>query len=212
MELTLYGYHYSVYVRIARWVMLEKHLTWTHVEINPFGPLPSTYLEINPFGRVPTLRHDGFVVYETSAITRYLDEAFTGPSLQPRDPRQIARMSQIIAIADSYAYWPLVRQVYAQRVFRSALGERPDEIEIAKGLDTSKTVLMALENLAGDTWLCGDGLSLADFHLGSMIACFTAAPEGAHTLAKYPKLQSWWDVMRKRRSFGMTDPGLPKTP
>ena len=31
---------------------------------------------------MPTLVHDNFQIYETGAITRYVDEAFPGPSLQ----------------------------------------------------------------------------------------------------------------------------------
>lgn len=210
MELVLHGYHFSVYVRIVRMVMTEKGLSWTHVEVDPFGPLPAAYLEMNPFGRVPTLTHGGFVVYETTAITRYLGEAFDGPSLQSQDARCRARMTQLIAVADSYAYWPLVRQVYAQRVFRPAEGQKSDESEIAKGLGASQKVLAALENLAGNVWLCADEPSLADFHLGAMIGCFTAAPEGTQLLSRYPKLQAWWARLRERQSCIATDPGLPK--
>ena len=46
-----------------------------------------TYLALNPFGRVPTLVHDGFVLYETTAITRYIDEAFGGTRCSPAMPR-----------------------------------------------------------------------------------------------------------------------------
>ena len=76
---------------------------------------------------MPTLVHDGFVLYETSAITRYVDEAFPGPALQPTEPAQRARMNQIVAIVDSYGYWPMVRQVFSHRVFRRPAGETGDE-------------------------------------------------------------------------------------
>ena len=77
MAVTLHGYSYSVYLRIARMTMLEKGVAWRHVEIDPFADeIPADYLALNPFGRVPTLDHDGFILYETTAITRYLD-AFT---------------------------------------------------------------------------------------------------------------------------------------
>ena len=65
--------------------LAEKGVPWTHVEVDPFAEtIPETYLALNPFGRVPTLVHGGFVLYETTAITRYIDEAFSGPPLQPR--------------------------------------------------------------------------------------------------------------------------------
>lgn len=135
MAVTLHGYSYSVYLRIARMTMLEKGVAWRHVEVDPFADeIPADYLALNPFGRVPTLDHDGFVLYETTAITRYIDEAFDGPSLQPEAPRERARMNQIIAIADSYGYWPMVRQVFSQRVF-NARRMTPDEAVVAEGLE-----------------------------------------------------------------------------
>src|SRR5690606_26207535 len=126
------------------------------------------------FGRVPTLQHGDFVLYETTAITRYVDEIFTGRPLQPDDARQRARMNQIVAIADSYGYWPMVRQVFSQRVFNAA--HRPaDEAAIAEGIGKSHRVLAAVEALAHDDgpFLTGAILSLADLHFGAMVAYFT---------------------------------------
>jgi glutathione S-transferase len=210
MALMLHGYHYSVYLRIARMAMLEKGVAWNHVEVDPFADeIPADYLALNPFGRVPTLDHDGFVLYETTAITRYIDEAFEGPRLQPETPRERARMNQIIAIADSYGYWPMVRQVFSQRVF-NARRRTPDEAVIAEGLARSRKVLAALEPLVGGgDFLVGDRLSLADLHLGAMIAYFTAAREGVTALGDYPKLGSWWATFRSRKSLAETEPGLP---
>ena len=139
MAVELHGYRYSVYLRIVAMTLAEKNVAWTHVEVDPFAEtIPEAYLALNPFGRVPTLVHDGFALYETSAITRYIDEAFSGPALQPAGPQVRARMNQIIAVADSYGYWPLVRQVFSHRVFMPAQGRAGDEAAIAEGLQKSK--------------------------------------------------------------------------
>ena len=54
----------------------------------PLRPdVPAAYLALHPFGRVPTLVHDGFALYETGAISRYIDRAFPGPALQPSSAR-----------------------------------------------------------------------------------------------------------------------------
>src|SRR5689334_25046846 len=99
MSLVLHGYRYSVYVRIARLTLAEKGVAYDRVEVNPFAPdPPASYLALHPFNRVPTLVHDGFVLYETGAITRYIDRAFPGPALQPTGPHALARMDQIIGI------------------------------------------------------------------------------------------------------------------
>ena len=210
-QIVLYGYHYSVYLRIVRMAMLEKGIGWTHVEIDPFAKvIPADYLALHPFGRVPTLKHNDFVLYETTAITRYVDEAFAGPRLQPSGPQERARMNQMIAIADSYGYWPMVRQVFSPRVFNAALGTVPDESVIAEGMARSYTVLGALEKLAaGDGFLVGDALTLADIHLAAMMAYFTAAEDGRTALSAYPRLSTWWALMSGRVALAETDPGLP---
>jgi glutathione S-transferase len=211
MSLVLHGYHYSVYLRSVRLALAEKGVTYERVEVNPFSPdVPAAYLALHPFGRVPTLVHDGFVLYETGAISRYIDRAFPGPKLQPEEARALARMDQIIGVVDSYGYWPLVRQVFSHRVFRAAIGQPADEAEVARGLAGSAKVLAALEALASpQDFLVGPDVSLADLHLGAMIAYFTAAPEGAILLDRHPRLAGWWRRLQARPSLPSTAPGLP---
>lgn len=210
MSLVLHGYHYSVYNRIARLTLAEKGVAYDRVEVNPFAAdVPAAYLALHPFGRVPTLVHDGFALYETGAITRYIDRAFPGPALQPADPRALARMDQVIGIVDSYGYWPMVRQVFAARVFRARTGQPVDEAEIARGVAASTKVLAALDPLMGPL-VADDGLTLADLHLGAMMAYFTLAPEGAAALVRHPRLAAWWRRVSARPSFAATDPGLPQ--
>lgn len=206
MSIVLHGYHYSVYNRIARLALAEKGVAYDRVEVNPFAPdVPAAYLALHPFGRVPTLVHDGFALYETGAIIRYVDRAFPGPALQPADPQALARVDQIMGIVDSYGYWPMVRQVFAPRVFRARAGQPVDEAEIARGLAASSKVLAALEPLVSD------GLTLADLHLGAMMAYFVLAPEGATALSHHPRLAAWWRRISARPSFAATDPGLPQS-
>ena len=104
----------------------------------------------------------------------------------------------MIGIVDSYGYWPMVRQVFSHRVFRTAAGQPVDEAEIARGLAGAAKVLAALEALASEPFLAGPELSLADLHLGAMIAYFALAPEGAALLAKYPRLAAWWGKLSRR--------------
>jgi glutathione S-transferase len=207
MTLKLHGYQPSVYARIARMTCLEKGVAYEWCEVNPFDAhMPVTYLSLHPFRRVPALQHDGFVLYETGVITRYIDEAFVGPALQPVEPRSRARMAQI----EAYGYWPMVRQVFSHRVFGPRMGRAVDEGTVAAGIAASREVLGALEELAGGAgFLVGAGLSLADLHLAPMMAYFTAADEGQEVLADFPRLSAWWASIRQRQSLQATDPGLP---
>ena len=102
----LYGLARSVYTRIARLALEEKRVDYALEEVEIFGAggVPEQHLERHPFGRIPTLAHGAFSLYETAAITRYVDEAFPGPSLQPTEPEARGRMAQVMSVLDAYAY------------------------------------------------------------------------------------------------------------
>lgn len=208
MNVELYGYQYSVYSWIARFALVEKGVEYHWSEVDPFAPdVPQSYLALHPFKRVPTLVHDGFEIYETGAITRYVDEAFPGPRLQPTEARHRARCSQFISIVDSYVYWPLVRQVFSHGFFRRRLGRPFDVTELQKGLETAPNVLAALERLVADAeFLCGDAISLADIHLAPMIGYFALAEEGAALLKTHRKLSRWWATISARTAHRATMP------
>jgi glutathione S-transferase len=203
-EPTLFGASYSVYVRIARLVLAEKRVPYRLVEIDIFaegGPSPD-YLRRHPFGRIPAFEHDGFRLYEASAISRYVDEAFPGPPLQLSEPKARARMNQIIGILDSYTYRTLVWDIFVERVRASANGRVPDEAKIAAALPRARTCLKALEDLMGaHAWLAGPALTLADLHAAPMFAYFRLADEGAKLMAALPGLERWWQAIAARPSL-----------
>ena len=208
----LHGYKYSVYAWIARFALHEKAVAYGWVEVNPFaGDLSPDYLALHPFARVPVLVHDDFTLFETGAITRYVDEAFAGPSLQPNSPAERARVSQIIAIVDNYAYWPLVRQVFSHGVMAPRMGRPAEQTEYRQGLDAAPRILQALDRLAsGGDFLVGDALSLADIHLAPMMGYFTSADDGMALLQHYDRLAKWWAQMSARPAFAETWPALPE--
>jgi glutathione S-transferase len=199
-SVVVHGAAYSVYVRIVRIALHEKGVPYDLVPVDVFADdgLPPDYLSRHPFGRIPAFEHDGFALYETNAIIRYVDEAFSGPALQPAAVRDRARMNQIIAMLDNYAYRPMVWDVYVQRVER----ETPDEARIADGLKKARTFLHALSSLLGENrWLAGEKLSLADIHAAPMFGLFEEAPEGALLLTEVPNVQAWWARFKERPSY-----------
>ncbi|TIP53654.1 MAG: glutathione S-transferase family protein [Mesorhizobium sp.] len=159
----LYGADYSVYVRIARLALEEKGVDYELLPLDIFAPegIPAWYLELHPFGRIPAFEHDGFRLFETGAITRYVDEAFDGPALQSADAHGRARMNQIIGTLDAYGYRAMVWDVAVERLEKMP----PDEALIAGGLRRAETVLKVLTSLkARGPWLLGEQLTLADLH------------------------------------------------
>ena len=209
----LHGYRYSVYTRIARLALLSKDVEHETVEVDPFAELSEAYLTLHPFGRVPVLVHGSFELFETSAITRYVDRAFDGPPLQPERAAALARMDQVIAVIDSYAYRPMVRQVSSHAFFRPFLGERSSREEVDLGLEASRKVLSFLDRIAAEgEVLTGRDITLADLHLAPMIDYFVRAEEGKAALSLHPALLRWWEQVSVLGIVKATDPFADPAP
>ena len=203
----LFGLERSVYTRIARLALEEKAVPYYLHEVEIFGPsgVPVEHYARHPFGRIPVLQHGDFSLYETGAISRYVDETFPGPALQPSDPLMRARMNQTIAILDAYAYRPMVWGVFVQRVRVPLNGGTPNETEIASSLQSAATCLRALETLRGSaSFLAGEDVSLADFHAFPILRYFCLAPEGYSLLKSHRALFAWYEAMLARSSVSRT--------
>jgi glutathione S-transferase len=203
----LHGLSRSVYTRIARLALEEKAVRYTLEEVDIFTPagVPASHLARHPFGRIPTLVHDGFALYETDAITRYVDEAFAGPRLQPQTPRARARMNQVIGIVDAYAYRPMIWGVFVPRIVDPEEGTRPDEALVGKSMLKAATCCCALEDLLGEhRYFAGDELTLADLHATPILLYFAMTPEGERTLSMHPELSRWLTAMVARPSVQRT--------
>jgi glutathione S-transferase len=206
-EVHLHGYRYSVYSRIARLALLSKKVAHRTIEVDPFAELPEAYLRLHPFGRVPVLTHGAFSLFETGAITRYVDRAFEGPALQPEGAAALARMDQVISVIDAYAYWPMVRQVSSHAFFRPFFGEPSSREEIDAGLEASRTVLSFLDGVAAEGEVLGArDITLADCHLAPMIDCLVRAEEGRAALSPHLALRRWWDRLSVWDVLEATDP------
>ncbi|TCQ02197.1 glutathione S-transferase [Rhizobium sp. PP-F2F-G36] len=206
---TLFGADYSVYVRTVRLVLHEKNIAYDLVPIDVFadaGP-PSSYLARQPFGRIPAFEHDDFRLYETGAITRYVDEAFAGPSLQPADPRNRARVNQIISIADGYIYPHLVWGIYVEQVSKPRKGEPGDRERLAAARSRAPVCLKVIADFMNDDpWLGGTDLTLADLHVAPMMDYFLMAQEGQDMIKSHANLVAWWARMESRPSMRQTKP------
>jgi glutathione S-transferase len=188
----LFGANYSVYVRICRIVLAEKGVDYVLQPIDIFaddGP-PRDYLALNPFGRIPSFRHGKFELYETDAITAYVNGAFDGPKLMPGDVQARARARQIMRLADVEIYKHLVWGVFVPWQDKEAM----------PGLERAGLILGELQRLAGENWLTGDQISLADAHVYPMLTYFSMVPEGAAKLAEFDHLTGWMVQMANRKS------------
>ena len=206
----LYGPAYSTYARSARLALEEKGVDYDLVEVDFIGGgMPEAQLERDPFGKVPAFEHDGFSLYETCAIERYVDEAFDGPALQPGNAAERARMAQIVSIVDSYTYPCTIGQLVIQRLVVPILGGTADEAVIEGALPEVEKSMREFERKLGEReYFAGGGLSLADLHLAPIFAYFVDTPESKAILKDKPGLKAWWQRIASRDSMTKTQPQL----
>ncbi|HEX4765034.1 MAG TPA: glutathione S-transferase family protein [Lichenihabitans sp.] len=205
MTITVFGAAYSTYTRSVLIALREKDAAYELSEVDIFKPLPPEHMARMPWGKIPVLDHDGFMLYETAAIERYVDESLKGTALQPTSARDRARMMQVIGIVDSYAYKPTVMGLFVQRAAMPKMGHPSDEETIKAALPEVEKAFDAILKVKGQgRWVAGDGFSLADLHLAPVVAYLMQTPEGQAIAKARPALTAWWAEASRRPSVVQT--------
>lgn len=203
----VYGPALSTYVWSARLALAEKGVAHDLIEV-PFGAhREEPHLKHHPFAKVPAFEHDGFELYETQAIVRYIDERFPGSPLQPTDVYEFSRMNQIIGIVDAYAWPSIAGGILINRVLTPRLGLPVDEAAVAAALPRARLCLAEIARLKGNQeFLAGERISLADLMAVPLLYLFSRLPEGAAPFADNPSLIPWMQRIERRHSFQVTKP------
>jgi glutathione S-transferase len=170
--------------------------------LDPSAPQTPEQLAQHPWGKVPAMTHNDVKLYETTAITSYIDEAFDGPPLQPSDAADRAKMHQCISVINCYLYPPSIIDIVLQRLVVPQHGGTPDEDKIKAALPASEKALGVINDiLSGSNYLVGNSLSLADLFLLPITNYLSnTAPEGQGLISKVGNIRRWQDEMMKRES------------
>jgi glutathione S-transferase len=196
----------SPFARSVMAALEEKGAPWRLSPVAPGTMRSAEHLSRHPFGRVPVLDHDGFSLYETQAILRYLDRVLPTPALSPSDSKHLARMDRVMNINDWYLFHGVGDVIIFHRVIGPQLmGLTPDEAAIAAAMPKARTVFAELARLLGEQpFFAGDALSLADLLVAPGVAFFIATPEWAELGAPHANLVAWLMRMEARPSMKAT--------
>ncbi len=207
-DVVIYGPSASTYVRTARLACAEKGITHT---LEPVDVGTESHAKLHPFRKFPSMRHGDFLLFESGAIGRYVDRAFPGPALQPKDVKELARMDQWLSAVSDYCYQAMIREIVIQRVLVPMRGGKTDEAMVKAAWPKVEYQLSVLEQTLGQQhYLASGALSLADLMLVPILFYVKLQPEGGPLVAKHKGVSAWFDRMAARPSFGATMPELPK--
>jgi len=203
-EVIVYGDQRSTYVRTVLMACEEKGVAYQSQRMVPHS---EELMALNPFGKIPAFRHGELVLHETSAITRYLDEAFQGPPLQPADIVARAHMNQWISSVEDYIYEWMVRRYLLQYLFPSGEDGTPDRSTIDASTEVIQKQLAVIDAAyGGRQFLIGESQTLADLFLLPILSYLKEMPEGSRMMAELPNIGIAWSAAAGRDSFKRTAP------
>jgi glutathione S-transferase len=184
----------------------EKGANYRFAPLAPGGSKSPEHLARHPFGRVPVLEQDGFMLYETQAILRYLDRVLPTPALTPSDPKRAARMDQVMNVNDWYLFQGVGNVIGFQRIIAPRLlGLPTDDAAIMAAMPRARAVFAELARLLGEQqFFAGDTVSLADLLVAPQIDFLQVTPEWSELGAPHANLVAWLKRMQARPSFVAT--------
>ena len=196
----------SPFGRAALTALEEKGARYSFSPLAPGGLRSPEHLARHPFGRVPVLEHDGFLLYETQAILRYLDRVLPTPALTPADPKRAARMDQVMNVNDWYLFQGVANVIVFHRVVGPrVMGLAPDEAAIEAAMPKARAVFDELARLlGGQSFFTGETMTLADLLVAPHLGLFSLAPEWPALVAPHKNLVAWLARMESRPSLQAT--------
>ncbi|MGO4813421.1 glutathione S-transferase family protein [Cupriavidus sp. 2MCAB6] len=199
--LTIWGRANSVNVQKVLWCCDELGLPFERIDAGmQFGGNDRPeYLAMNPNGRVPTLIDDGFVLWESNSILRYLAMQYgKGTTLYPAEPK-------VRASVDRWLDWSLSTLQPAERpVFWGYVRTSAAERDVARLNADAATVAglwrMIDRQLQGRDFLeCGT-FTLADLVLGAYARRWYGLDAQIDRPAT-PDLDRWYQGIGGRAGF-----------
>ena len=195
--LKIWGRTNSVNVKKALWAAEELGLKYQRIDAGmQFGVTKTPeYLSMNPNSLVPTIEDDGFVLWESHTIVRYLAAKHGMGTLCPADLK--AR-----ADAERWMDWAFTFQNAMRAVFWGLIRTAPEKRDhkaIEEGRSQSAKLLEVLErNLAKKAYVTGDAFTMGDIPIGCEVQRWMRVPIER---APFPALQAWFDRLGQRPAF-----------
>lgn len=191
-HLEIFGFPGSTYVRTARMVCEEKHVDY---QLQPLEFGEKSHHALHPFLRMPIARLGKTVLYETLAITTYIDEVFDGSRLTPDHALGRAQMLQWISTCNDYLYSDLVEALL--------MSTAPSSDSLAAG---RRDLEVVDKQLRCTPFLLGNEIYLCDLFLAPIIAFVESSSSKQPLFQGLKGLMTWRDHLWSRESFLATKP------
>jgi glutathione S-transferase len=195
--LKIWGRVNSVNVKKAMWCVAELGLPHERIDAGMQYGVVNTpeYRKMNPTGLVPTIDDDGYTLWESHSIVRYLCAKHSAGKLWPTEPR--AR-----ADADRWMDWAFAFQGAMRNVFWGLIRTPPEKRDakaIEEGRDKTIALLPILEKtLAEKPYVAGNAFTMGDIPIGCEVQRYMRVPIERPS---FPAVEAWFARLRERAPF-----------
>jgi glutathione S-transferase len=163
-------------------------------ELQQFDPtkgehLSAAYAAVNPNKRIPAMEDEGFILWESNAITQYLASKKPEAGLLPSDGRARAQVNQW-QFWDMSSWDPACAIIVFERLVKKMLGMgEPDPAKVQEGEQNFHRYAQILnDNLKGRKFVTSNTLTLADFSLGAWL---NMAQPARFPLDPFEEIKRW---------------------
>jgi len=195
--LKIWGRVNSVNVKKAMWCVAELGLPHERIDAGMQYGVVNTpeYRKMNPTGLVPTIDDDGFTLWESHTIVRYLCAKHSPGKLWPADLR--AR-----ADAEHWMDWAFTFQSAMRNVFWGLIRTPPEKRD-ASAIEEGKRKTFALvpileQTLARQPYIAGREFTMGDIPIGCEVQRYMRVPIERPA---FPAVQAWFERLRERPAF-----------
>jgi glutathione S-transferase len=197
--LTVHGRKTSVNVQKVMWAVGELGLAHTRTDVGgPFGGLDTAaFGAMNPNRLVPVIDDNGFRLWESNAIVRYLAETYGRGGVAPEGRYAFAKADQWAEWGQSTLYGDIITTCFLQLIRTPAKDRNTALVNAAAERAGGKLGLIEAE-LQGKAFIAGDTLTIADIGIGSMMYRYINLPLKRPRL---PNVEGWIKRLEERQAY-----------
>ena len=196
--LRIWGRRNSINVQKVLWCCAELDVKYERVDAGMEHGVNNTpeYRALNPNGLVPTIDHDGFILWESHAIVRYLSGLYGLGTLWPGSPRAFAEADRWMEWYNT-TLWSNLRPV-----FWNLVRVAPEKRDMGLVNESIKRLAANFEiadaHLAKKRYFGGRDFTMGDIPLG--VAAFRWFNLPIDRPAQ-PRIEGWYARLKERKPY-----------
>jgi len=196
----IYGHPMSQHVRRIQMLCEEISTPYNFqpVALDKGEQYTEKFLEMNPNGKVPVIEDDGFVLWESHAIMRYIADKNKARKWYPTEPKARASVEKWL----DWNHTRLNPEVTTIVMNTIIFGDKGDKLAVVAAKKSLEKVLPVLERaLQSEHYLSGPEPTISDLSIVSTVSHLEMCN---HDLSSYPAIGKWYGNMKRRPSFAKT--------